>query len=41
MVLSLEGSVAARRHIGGTAPLEVKARVGEAQKMLSERRNNK
>lgn len=39
MVLSLEGSVAARRHIGGTAPLEVKARVSAAQKMLSERRN--
>ena len=31
-VLTLEGSVAARDHLGGTAPKQVKARVAEAKK---------
>jgi argininosuccinate lyase len=31
-VLTLEGSVAARNHLGGTAPEQVKARVVEAKK---------
>ena len=31
-VLTLEGSVAARNHLGGTAPEQVKARVAEAKK---------
>lgn len=34
-VLTLEGSVAARDHIGGTAPSQVKARVTEARKAQS------
>ncbi len=33
-VLTLEGSVAARDHIGGTAPKQVKARIEEAKKTL-------
>ena len=33
-VLTLEGSVAARNHIGGTAPQQVKARVEAAKKLL-------
>ena len=33
-VLTLEGSVAARDHLGGTAPRQVKARVKEALKTL-------
>ena len=33
-VLTLEGSVAARDHLGGTAPAQVKARVAEAKKAL-------
>jgi argininosuccinate lyase len=31
-VLTLEGSVAARNHLGGTAPEQVKARIAEAKK---------
>jgi len=31
-VLTLEGSVSARDHLGGTAPAQVKARVLEAKK---------
>ncbi len=34
-VLTLEGSVAARNHIGGTAPEQVKAAVARARKTLS------
>jgi len=34
-VLTLEGSVAARDHLGGTAPKQVKARVAEALALLS------
>jgi argininosuccinate lyase len=30
-VLTLEGSVAARNHIGGTAPVQVKAAVARAK----------
>jgi argininosuccinate lyase len=33
-VLTLEGSVAARNHIGGTAPAQVKAAIAEARKNL-------
>lgn len=33
-VLTLEGSVAARDHLGGTAPKQVKARIKEAKKTL-------
>ena len=33
-VLTLEGSVAARDHLGGTAPVQVKARVKEAKNSL-------
>jgi len=33
-VLTLEGSVAARDHLGGTAPKQVKARIEEAKKIL-------
>jgi argininosuccinate lyase len=36
-VLTLEGSVAARNHIGGTAPLQVKAAVGRAKASLAGR----
>ena len=35
-VLTLEGSVAARNHLGGTAPAQVKQRVAEAKAQLSE-----
>ena len=36
-VLTLEGSVAARNHIGGTAPEQVKAAVARAQEQLNAR----
>jgi argininosuccinate lyase len=36
-VLTLEGSVAARNHIGGTAPAQVKAAVARAKKSLAQR----
>ncbi|MGB0467311.1 MAG: argininosuccinate lyase [Pontibacterium sp.] len=36
-VLTLEGSVAARNHIGGTAPDQVRAAVARAEKKLAER----
>ncbi|HEY0892577.1 MAG TPA: argininosuccinate lyase [Cellvibrio sp.] len=36
-VLTLEGSVAARNHIGGTAPAQVKAAVGRAKAALESR----
>jgi argininosuccinate lyase len=36
-VLTLEGSVAARNHIGGTAPAQVKAAVERAKARLAER----
>ncbi len=36
-VLTLEGSVAARAHIGGTAPAQVKAAIAAAKQTLSER----
>ncbi len=36
-VLTLEGSVAARNHIGGTAPVQVKAAVVRAKASLAER----
>ena len=36
-VLTLEGSVAARNHIGGTAPAQVKAAVARAQEQLNAR----
>ncbi len=34
-VLTLEGSLKARHHIGGTAPAQVQARIVEAKKLLS------
>ncbi|MDF1530567.1 MAG: argininosuccinate lyase, partial [Sedimenticola sp.] len=34
-VLTLEGSVAARNHIGGTAPAQVRAAIGRARKRLA------
>ena len=37
-VLTLEGSVAARNHIGGTAPAQVKAAVGRAKVSLESRK---
>ncbi|MCE3251018.1 MAG: argininosuccinate lyase [Cellvibrio sp.] len=37
-VLTLEGSVAARNHIGGTAPAQVKAAVGRAKASMESRR---
>ena len=37
-VLTLEGSVAARNHIGGTAPAQVKAAVGRAKTSLESRK---
>jgi argininosuccinate lyase len=37
-VLTLEGSVAARDHIGGTAPAQVRAAAGRARARLQERR---
>lgn len=36
-VLTLEGSVAARNHVGGTAPVQVKAAVERAKASLSQR----
>ncbi|MDF3013877.1 MAG: hypothetical protein K0Q78_2081, partial [Cellvibrio sp.] len=36
--LTLEGSVAARNHIGGTAPAQVKAAVGRAKASMESRR---
>jgi argininosuccinate lyase len=36
-VLTLEGSVAARNHIGGTAPQQVKAAAGRARQKLAQR----
>ena len=36
-VLTLEGSVAARNHIGGTAPDQVRAAAGRARQKLSAR----
>ncbi len=36
-VLTLEGSVAARDHLGGTAPKQVKVRVAEALALLSDK----
>ena len=36
-VLTLEGSVAARNHIGGTAPVQVKAAVERAKLSLAGR----
>ncbi len=33
-VLTLEGSVQARNHLGGTAPDQVRAAVGRARKLL-------
>jgi argininosuccinate lyase len=35
-VLTLEGSVAARDHIGGTAPNQVRAAIGRARRRLAE-----
>ena len=37
-VLTLEGSVAARNHIGGTAPAQVKAAVGRARASIESRK---
>jgi argininosuccinate lyase len=34
-VLTLEGSLAARNHTGGTSPLQVEAAIGRARKQLS------
>lgn len=39
-VLTLEGSVAARNHHGGTAPNQVRAAAGRARQLLSERSCN-
>jgi argininosuccinate lyase len=36
-VLTLEGSVNARNHIGGTAPTQVKAAVARGQALLASR----
>ncbi|MCY1314550.1 hypothetical protein D9M70_652120 [compost metagenome] len=36
-VLTLEGSVNARNHIGGTAPVQVKAAVVRGQALLASR----
>lgn len=36
-VLTLEGSVSARNHLGGTAPIQVKEAVSKARDMLSEK----
>ncbi len=33
-VLTLEGSVAARNHIGGTAPAQVKQAIADARKRI-------
>ncbi|HEX4939719.1 MAG TPA: argininosuccinate lyase, partial [Candidatus Kapabacteria bacterium] len=37
-VLTLEGSVNARNHLGGTAPAQVKAAVQRAKAKLAERK---
>jgi argininosuccinate lyase len=34
-VLTLEGSVASRNHIGGTAPAQVKQAIARARKVLN------
>jgi argininosuccinate lyase len=34
-VLTLEGSVAARNHLGGTAPIQVRAAIKRAQEKLN------
>ncbi|MDN5935775.1 MAG: argininosuccinate lyase, partial [Nitrosospira sp.] len=34
-VLTLEGSISSRNHIGGTAPAQVRAAIGRARKWLS------
>ena len=34
-VLTLEGSVASRSHIGGTAPAQVKQAIARARKILN------
>jgi argininosuccinate lyase len=39
-VLTLEGSVAARRHIGGTATEQVRAALARAQARLADGCNN-
>jgi len=39
-VLTLEGSVAARNHIGGTAPEQVTLAVGRARQQLKEQTKN-
>ena len=36
-VLSLEGSVAARNHVGGTAPEQVRKAVAEARQRLKDK----
>ncbi len=36
-VLEVDGSVAARKHVGGTAPAQVRAQVARWQKLLSDR----
>jgi len=36
-VLTLDGALAARDHLGGTAPAQVMARVAEAKLLLKER----
>jgi argininosuccinate lyase len=36
-VLTLEGSVAARNHFGGTAPAQVRAAVARAQQRIAAR----
>jgi argininosuccinate lyase len=35
-VLTVEGSLKARNHLGGTAPAQVKAAVGRARKRLQQ-----
>jgi argininosuccinate lyase len=37
MVLTLEGSVAARNHFGGTAPAQVRAAIARAQQRIAAR----
>jgi argininosuccinate lyase len=34
-VLTLEGSLASRNHIGGTAPQQVRAAIGRARALLA------
>jgi argininosuccinate lyase len=40
-VLTLEGSVAARDHTGGTAPVRVRSAIADAQARLAARRREK